>query len=88
MYDPEFYRDKQEVEEWKKRDPINFVATVEGQDLWKDEDWTRMEEEVAARDRPSRWSLPRPGSGSPIEELTRFVYSEDAPAMSAEIKTV
>ncbi|HEU4344910.1 MAG TPA: pyruvate dehydrogenase (acetyl-transferring) E1 component subunit alpha, partial [Candidatus Binatia bacterium] len=48
MYDPELYRDKQEVEEWKKRDPIAvFTQRLKEQDLWKEEDWARMEEEVA-----------------------------------------
>jgi pyruvate dehydrogenase E1 component alpha subunit len=48
MYDPELYRDKQEVEEWKKRDPIgNFVERLKRQSFWQDEAWTRIEADVA-----------------------------------------
>ncbi|MGH7810194.1 MAG: pyruvate dehydrogenase (acetyl-transferring) E1 component subunit alpha, partial [Candidatus Binatia bacterium] len=40
MYDPELYRDKQEVEEWKKRDPIaNFIERLKQQKLWQEEQW-------------------------------------------------
>jgi pyruvate dehydrogenase E1 component alpha subunit len=75
MYDPELYRDKQEVEEWKKRDPITtFAQRMKEQDLWK-EDWARMEEEVA-RKSPKRWICRSRHLGA-VGELTRFVYSEE-----------
>ena len=48
MYDPELYRDKQEVEEWKKRDPIpKLIARMKEQNIWQEEDWPRIEAEVA-----------------------------------------
>jgi pyruvate dehydrogenase E1 component alpha subunit len=77
MYDPELYRDKQEVEEWKKRDPITaFAQRMKEQDLWKEEDWTRMEEEVAA-EIAKAVDFAEAGTWEPLEELTRFVYSEE-----------
>jgi pyruvate dehydrogenase E1 component subunit alpha len=76
MYDPELYRDKQEVEEWKKRDPIaNLVQRLKEQNLWQDEEWARMEEEVA-REVAKSIEFAEAGSWEPVEELTRFVYSE------------
>jgi pyruvate dehydrogenase E1 component alpha subunit len=78
MYDPELYRDKQEVEEWKKRDPIAILTQrMKEQDLWKEEDWAHMEEEVAA-EIASAVDFAEAGTWEPVEELTRFVYSEEA----------
>ena len=78
MYDPELYRDKQEVEEWKKRDPIAaFAQRMKEQNLWKEEDWARMEEGVAA-EIAKAVDFAEAGTWEPLEELTRFVYSEGA----------
>jgi pyruvate dehydrogenase E1 component alpha subunit len=76
MYDPELYRDKQEVEEWKKRDPIaNFVQRLKEQSLWREEDWARMEAEVA-REIDQSVEFAEAGHWEPVEDLTRFVHSE------------
>jgi pyruvate dehydrogenase E1 component alpha subunit len=76
MYDPELYRDKQEVEEWKKRDPIaNFIEKLKQQKLWQEEQWQRMEQEVQAEIAKSI-EFAEAGQWEPVEELTRFVYSE------------
>jgi len=76
MYDPELYREKQEVEEWKKRDPItNLIARLKQQNLWQEDDWTRMEAEVGAEITKSI-EFAEAGRWEPVEELTRFVYSE------------
>ena len=80
MYDPELYRDKQEVEEWKKRDPIpNLVERLKQQNLWQEEEWARIEEEVA-REVQQSVEFAEAGHWEPVEELTRFVYSEGSPA--------
>jgi len=77
MYDPELYRTKEEVEAWKKRDPIpNFAASLKEQGLLKDEDLARMEEEVAA-EITRAVEFAEAGTWEPVEELTRFVYSEE-----------
>ncbi|HSF57883.1 MAG TPA: pyruvate dehydrogenase (acetyl-transferring) E1 component subunit alpha [Candidatus Binatia bacterium] len=79
MYDPELYRDKQEVEEWKKRDPItNLIRRLQEQGLWQEEDGARMEEEVA-QEITKAVEFAEAGSWEPVEELTRFVYSEEQP---------
>jgi pyruvate dehydrogenase E1 component alpha subunit len=76
MYDPELYRDKQEVEEWKKRDPIaNLIQRLKEQSLWQEEDWARMEEEVV-REIAKSIEFAEAGSWEPVADLTRFVYSE------------
>jgi len=76
MYDPELYRDKQEVEEWKKRDPIGqLIERLKGQKLWQEDAWQRMEEEVR-REVAQSIEFSEAGRWEPVEELTRFVYSE------------
>jgi TPP-dependent pyruvate/acetoin dehydrogenase alpha subunit len=76
MYDPELYRDKQEVEEWKKRDPIpSLIARMKAQNGWQEEDWTRLEAEVT-REIDESVEFAEAGRWEPVEDLTRFVYSE------------
>ncbi len=77
MYDPELYRDKREVEEWKKRDPIAiFTQRLKEQDLWKEEDFPPLDEEVACEIQKSI-DFAEAGQWEPVDELTRFVYSEE-----------
>ncbi len=78
MFDPELYRDKQEVEEWKTRDPIpRFVAQLQADGTLKDDDVARLEEEIAAQvaDAIARAEA---GTWEPVEDLTKYVYSEPA----------
>jgi pyruvate dehydrogenase E1 component alpha subunit len=76
MYDPELYRDKREVEEWKKRDPIsNFSALLKERGLLADEDLARIDAQVAA-EIAQAVDFAEAGTWEPVEDLTRFVYSE------------
>jgi len=76
MYDPELYRTKAEVEEWKKRDPIaTFARQVQKENLLTDAEFAQMEREVASEiDRAVAFA--EAGTWEPVEDLTRFVYSE------------
>lgn len=83
MYDPELYRDKQEVEEWKKRDPIvHLIERLKQQKDWKDEEMARIESEVA-REVAESVEFAEAGHWEPVEDLTRFVYSEAPPPSSS-----
>jgi pyruvate dehydrogenase E1 component alpha subunit len=76
MFDPQLYRDKQEVEEWKQQDPItNFQARLQAQGLVNDEDMKRIEDEIAA-EITKAVEFAEAGTWEPIEDLTKFVYSE------------
>jgi pyruvate dehydrogenase E1 component alpha subunit len=76
MFDPQLYRDKQEVEEWKKRDPILvFQARMQELGLLHDEDLKQIEEDVAA-EIAKAVEFAEAGTWEPVEELTKFVYSE------------
>jgi pyruvate dehydrogenase E1 component alpha subunit len=84
MYDAELYRNKQEVEEWKKRDPItNLTARMKAQNVWQEEDWARLETEVA-REIDESVEFAEAGEWEPLEELTRFVYSDRATDVQRE----
>ncbi len=48
MFDPELYRTRDEVEKWKKRDPIaGLTSTLRDQNRITDQDRQRIEEEIA-----------------------------------------
>jgi pyruvate dehydrogenase E1 component alpha subunit len=78
MFDPELYRSKGEVEEWKGRDPIEtFRDRLTEEGVVTDEIWARLEAEVGDEvDAAVRFA--EAGTWEPVEDLTRFVYSEVA----------
>ena len=73
MSDPDLYRSKEEIEEWKKRDPISlFESRLREWGLLTEVDGTRLEEEVAAEiDEAVRFAEASPFE--PIEELLKDV---------------
>lgn len=76
MYDPELYRTKAEVEEWKKRDPIATLSRqLKNEASMNDAEFTQMEREVAA-EIAEAVAFAEAGTWEPVEDLTRFVYSE------------
>ncbi|HBY99323.1 MAG: pyruvate dehydrogenase (acetyl-transferring) E1 component subunit alpha [Ardenticatenaceae bacterium] len=76
MFDAELYRTKTEVEEWKRRDPIvTFRCSLKEQGLISDEDVAALEREIAA-EIAEAVAFAEAGTWEPVEELTRFVYSE------------
>jgi pyruvate dehydrogenase E1 component alpha subunit len=78
MFDPQLYREKQEVEEWKKRDPIAILQSrLEQQGLLNAEELARFEDEIAA-EIAEAVEFAEAGTWEPVEELTRFVYSESS----------
>jgi pyruvate dehydrogenase E1 component alpha subunit len=78
MFDPELYRDKQEVEEWKKRDPVvKYTELLQQRELLHANDLAQMEKEVAD-EIAKAVNFAEAGTWEPVEELTRYVYSEKA----------
>jgi pyruvate dehydrogenase E1 component alpha subunit len=79
MYDPEFYRSKAEVEEWKERDPIDRLRRVlEGDAALDAKDIDEMEAEVQAEIEDAI-AFADAGTLEAVSDLERFVYSEPAP---------
>ncbi|MGO9603578.1 MAG: pyruvate dehydrogenase (acetyl-transferring) E1 component subunit alpha [Candidatus Binataceae bacterium] len=80
MFDPQLYRDKLEVEEWKKRDPILlFQKRLQEQEALNDADLKGIEDEAGA-EIAKAVAFAEAGTWEPIDELTRWVYSERKPA--------
>ncbi len=76
MFDPELYRTKEEVEKWKKRDPIEGLARILSErGLLEDADRRRIDDE-AAREIADAVEFAEAGALEPVEDLTRFVQSE------------
>ena len=74
--DPELYRGKEEVAEWKRRDPIAlFTARLRETGLVSDADLAAVETAAAgAIDEAVREA--EAGPWEPVEDLTRDVYTE------------
>jgi pyruvate dehydrogenase E1 component alpha subunit len=78
MADPEEYRSKDEVEEWRKRDPINaFKSRLIEEDVISEEDAEKLDSDAVARiDRAVEFA-----DGSPFPDLDSlyddiYVYGE------------
>jgi TPP-dependent pyruvate/acetoin dehydrogenase alpha subunit len=76
MADPDLYRTKQKIEEWKKRDPILlFQAQLKEWKLLTDSDAARIEEEVSAEiDEAVRFA--EAGPWEPAEQLLNDVQEQ------------
>lgn len=94
MFDPELYRDKEEVERWKTHGPVvTFTDRLRAEGLLDDAALAALEEDVAA-ELAGAVEFARAGELEPVEELTRFVTSEgggsarEAPAAQQEGRRV
>jgi TPP-dependent pyruvate/acetoin dehydrogenase alpha subunit len=75
MFDAELYRDKTEVEEWKKRDPIPLLrARLEAAAVLDDAAFARLDAE-AQQEIARAVEFAEAGSWEPVEQLTRDVYT-------------
>ncbi|MDP4260773.1 MAG: pyruvate dehydrogenase (acetyl-transferring) E1 component subunit alpha [Bacteroidota bacterium] len=75
MFDAELYREKSEVEEWKKQDPIPALRTklMELQ-LITNNDIGSLEQKIE-NEVQQAVDFAEKGTLEPLEQLTRFVYS-------------
>ena len=75
MYDPELYRAKAEVEEWKKRDPIvTFAAELAATGVLGADERARIESAVAA-EVDAAVAFAEAAPWEPVADLTRDVYA-------------
>jgi len=76
MFDAELYRDKEEVKEWMKRDPIVlFKEYLEKEDLINPEEFAAIEAQVK-QEVDEAVTFAEEGTWEPLKDLERFVYSE------------
>jgi pyruvate dehydrogenase E1 component alpha subunit len=80
MFDPERYREKSEVAKWKERDPIvTFSAALRQRGELDDPTLAAMTKEIESEVTDAVAFAER-GTWEPLDELTRFVYSESSSA--------
>ena len=78
MFDAQLYRDKAEVETWRKKEPIvRFQGWLEANRMVHADDLTRIEGEVTA-EIADAVAFAEAGTWEPVEQLTRFTYSDKA----------
>ena len=78
MFDAELYRTKEEVAEWKTRDPIaQLLARGTEAGLLTEADVAAVETEVA-REIDEAVAFADARTWGPVEDLRRFVHSEEA----------
>ena len=78
MFDAQLYRDKAEVEAWRHKEPIvRFQGWLEAAHMIHPDDLARIEAEVDAEVAEAVAFAER-GTWEPVEQLTRFTYSDQA----------
>ena len=80
MYDPDLYRAKEEIERWKRHDPIDaLLARMRATEMASDDDLAELEASVAA-EIDDAVAFAEAAEPEPVEDLLRFVYAEETPA--------
>jgi pyruvate dehydrogenase E1 component alpha subunit len=76
MYDPDRYRDKSEIAEWQKRDPIDaLVAEMSRAGELDEAGLVELESDVAGELEAAILAAEQAPT-EPVEDLTRFVYRD------------
>jgi len=76
LYDPQRYRSQEEVEAWRRRDPITVLCErLRDEGLLGDGDLAAIEAEVAV-ELDAAVAAAEAGTPEPVEDLTRFVTSD------------
>ncbi len=79
MFDPELYRDKQEVEAWKTRGPIHtFTARLKAQGKLSEDEFLALDA-AAQAEVEAAVAFAEAGSWEPVAELLRDVYTDSGP---------
>jgi pyruvate dehydrogenase E1 component alpha subunit len=75
MFDPERYREKEEVEEWRKKDPIRtFSRRLQDEKILTEEELQELQERVK-KEADSAVQFAERGTEEPVDTLTKYVYS-------------
>lgn len=75
MFDPELYRDRDEVEQWKKRGPIHtFSARLKAQAHLTEAQFLELDAK-AMREVEDAVAFAEAGTWEPVEDLAKDVYS-------------
>jgi pyruvate dehydrogenase E1 component alpha subunit len=77
MFDAQLYRDKAEIEAWRRKEPIvRFQGWLEASQMIHPDDLARIESEIAS-EIAEAVSFSESGTWEPVEHLARFTHAED-----------
>ncbi len=75
MFDPELYRDRREVEEWKTRGPLHtFTARLKAEGKLTEEEFLALDAEVG-QEVARAVAFAEAGTWEPVEDLARDLYT-------------
>jgi TPP-dependent pyruvate/acetoin dehydrogenase alpha subunit len=78
MFDAQLYRDKAEIEDWRKHGPIISLTTrLKAAGLMTEDDFQRLEREADAEVQRAV-DFAEQSEWEPVEDLARHVYAEEA----------
>ncbi len=78
MFDPDLYRDKAEIEAWKKRGPIHDLTNrLKAEGRLSEEEFLAIDAEVE-REVDAAVAFAETGTWEPVSELARYVHAETA----------
>ena len=79
MFDAQLYRTRQEIEDWRKKDPIRQLQSwLEQSGLMHGDEMTAIEAEIA-KEVDAAVAFAEAGSWEPVEELERFTLMDRVP---------
>jgi pyruvate dehydrogenase E1 component alpha subunit len=80
MFDPDLYRDKRELEEWKTRGPLHtFTARLKSEGKLTEEQFLALDAKVG-EEVERAVAFAEAAAWEPVEDLARDVYTPRAPA--------
>jgi pyruvate dehydrogenase E1 component subunit alpha len=80
MFDPDLYRDKREIEEWKTRGPLHtFSARLKSEGKLSEEQFLALDAKVG-QEVERAVAFAEAAAWEPVEDLARDVYTPRAPA--------
>ena len=75
MFDPELYRDRREVDEWKTRGPLHtFTARLKAEGKLTEEEFLALDDRVAA-EVARAVAYAEAGGWEPVEDLARDLHA-------------
>lgn len=78
MFDAELYREKSEVEEWKKRDPIpQFIKYLKKHELLSGKEMNAIEQRIE-NEVQNAVDFAEAGIWEPFDDILKYVYSENS----------
>lgn len=77
MYDPDLYRNKDEIESWKKRDPITtFIEKLKSEKMINEEDLRQIESKITVEINEAI-EFAEHGTFEPVQDLLKDVYASE-----------